>query len=76
MIGYVSRRIACDVEIKPPPPRPCTILQNTSCPKLPAKPHISEAIVKITIDAKKYCRRPKRSASQGVIGMTMTLAMM
>ncbi len=50
--------------------------QNTSCPKLPARPHISDAIVKSTIEAKKYCRRPKRAASHGVIGITTTLAMM
>ncbi len=30
---YVSRRIACDVEINPPPPRPCTMRQKTSEPK-------------------------------------------
>ena len=50
--------------------------QKTSEPKLGARPHISDAIVKMTIDAKKYCRRPKRAASHGVIGITMTLAMM
>ena len=50
--------------------------QKTSAPKLGARPHISEAIVKMMIDAKKYCRRPKRAASHGVIGITTTLAMM
>src|SRR5215469_13701322 len=66
---YVSRRIACDVEIKPPPPKPWMMRQKTSCPKLPERPHINDAIVKMTIDAKKYCRRPNRAASHGVIGI-------
>jgi hypothetical protein len=49
--------------------------QNTSELKFGARPHINEAIVKMTIDATKYCRRPKRAASHGVIGITTTLAM-
>ncbi len=62
--------------MRPPPPSPWTMRQKTSEPKLGARPHMSEAIVKMTIDAKKYCRRPKRAASHGVIGMTITFAMM
>ena len=50
--------------------------QKTSEPNVGARPHISDAIVKMTIDAIKYCRRPKRAASHGVIGITITLAMM
>ncbi len=50
--GYVSRRIACEVEINPPPPIPWISRQKTSEPKLPAKPHITDATVKIPMEAR------------------------
>ena len=36
---------------------------------------MSDAIVKMTIDVKKYWRRPKRAANHGLSGITTTLAM-
>ncbi len=74
--GKLSRNIACDVEMRPPPPSPWITRQNTSSVSERDSPHISEAAVKIKIDVKKYCRRPKRRCSHGVSGITMTFATM
>ena len=50
--------------------------QNTSWPKLPESPHSSEAIVKITIEAKKS-GAVRSGSSHGVIEIAaITLAMM
>jgi len=72
--GNVSRKIACACESKPPPPAPWTKRQRTSGQSSREKPHISEANVKIAIEAKKYWRRPKRRCSHGASGITMTFA--
>ena len=76
LAGNVSRNIACDVASKPPPNRPWTSRKTISSWIEPASPHRSEATVKPAIDTRKYCLRPKRFCSHGVIGMTTTAAMM
>jgi hypothetical protein len=50
--GNVSRRIACEVEISPPPPRPCTTRHSTSDSSEFERPHMNEANVKIRIEAR------------------------
>ncbi len=47
-----------------------------SSPIDPARPHASDAIVNPAIETMKYCFRPKRFCSHGVIGMMTTAEMM
>src|SRR6201996_5123227 len=72
--GQVSTKIACDVDIKPPPASPCNILNTTSSAKLVALPHKKEATVNTIIDVIKYCLRPKRLPNQPDIGNIITFA--
>ena len=51
--GNSSYRIACDVESSAPPPRPCTIRQNTSASSECALPQKNEETTKIAIDPAK-----------------------
>ena len=51
------------------PPKPCRMRAATRNDRLSARPHSTDATVKITIAARNTLRAPKRSAIQPLAGM-------
>ncbi len=56
--GKVSRMIAWETGIRPPPPIPCRMRENTMWPKLCEAPAIIEPVIKTNIEAIRNRLRP------------------
>src|SRR5580700_3194001 len=71
--GNVSARMACAMGWSPPPPAPWITRKRSSMSRLAALPQRAEATVNMKMQTMKKRFRPKRLASQPLIGRTMAL---
>src|SRR5580704_3531733 len=71
--GKVSARMACAMGWSPPPPAPWITRKRSSMFRLVALPQRTEAVVNMKMQKMKKRFRPKRLASQPLIGRTMAL---
>src|SRR6202046_3285757 len=71
--GNVSARMACAMGWSPPPPAPWITRKRSSMFRLAALPQRTEATVNMKMQTMKKRFRPKRLASQPLIGRTMAL---
>src|SRR5580704_9825285 len=71
--GNVSARMACAMGCRPPPPAPWITRKRSSMLRLAALPQRTEATVNMKMQTMKKRFRPKRLASQPLIGRTMAL---
>ena len=74
--GKVSSSSDCEIGTSAAPNMPCSRRNSTISPIPLAMPHSSEAMVKPATDTTSTRRRPKRPASQPVIGVRMAEATM
>src|SRR5580658_1204405 len=65
--------MACAIGWSPPPPAPWITRKRSSMSRLAALPHRTDATVNIRMQTMKKRFRPKRLASQPLIGRTMAL---
>ena len=72
--GKASSRTACDSGCSAPPVAPCMMRNKISVPSVGASPQRNDDTVKPTTDSISSRLRPKRVASQPVIGRMMALA--
>ncbi len=75
-LGKVSSRMVCDSGITGAPSAPWSTRQRISVSSESASPHISVVRVKANTDQIIVSRRPKRAASQPVIGVATAVARM
>ena len=74
--GKVSSRMVCDSGITGAPSAPCRTRHRISVSSESARPHIRVVSVKASTDQIMVSRRPKRAASQPVIGVATAVARM
>jgi hypothetical protein len=72
--GNASSSTACDSGCSAPPVAPCTTRKKISEPRVGARPHRKEALVKPTTEIISRRLRPNALASQPVIGRMIALA--
>ena len=75
-LGKASSRMVCDRGITGAPSAPCRMRQVTSASSESDRPHIRVVTVKQNTDQIIVSRRPKRAASQPVIGVMTAVARM
>jgi hypothetical protein len=66
--------MACDSGMSGPPPMPWIMRATRSTQMLGARPHSTDASVKVTVHARKKRLRPMTAASQPVAGRMIALA--
>ena len=72
--GNDSIRMACDNGCRPPPHAPCITRQAMRKGRLGARPQKNDAMVNPLTENSSRRFRPKRPASQPVMGKIMALA--
>ena len=72
--GNASSSTACDSGCITPPLSPCRMRKTIMKPSEGARPHISDAVVKLVTEKSSNLLRPKKFASQPVIGRMIALA--
>ena len=66
--------MACESGMRGPPPMPCIMRATSITQMLGARPHSTDASVKVTVQARKKRLRPITLASQPVAGRMTALA--